>query len=361
MADNKVISNVDQVTAGWLTDVLSRSCALTNGEVVYFAVERGGGNWSQSSRLHLHYSGDARGELPERLFLKIVRIDLEDEFFGKSEVDYYTRDYAGVEGAPLLRCYDGHFSEEEGSYHLLLDDVSHSHVEARLKTPDPDYGLALAEGLAAMHARWWGAERLARANAPIHDAAHILRFVEIAQPGLGHILDAFADEFKPHWSQLMQDLYAHHPQQMVARTQNVNGFTLIHGDLNATNILVPRSGSRPLYLIDRQPFDWSLTTWLGVYDLAYAMVLDWDVELRRELEQPVLKHYHEHLIRCGVSGYTWEQLYHDYRLCAAMGVYIATEYCRGGINRRQQPIWMRKLELALAACDDLYCAEMWER
>jgi hypothetical protein len=31
----------------------------------------------------------------------------------------------------------------------------------------------------------------------------------------------------------------------------------------ASNILVPRQGDRPIYLIDRQPFNWSLTAWLG--------------------------------------------------------------------------------------------------
>ena len=29
-----------------------------------------------------------------------------------------------------------------------------------------------------------------------------------------------------------------------------------------------------------------------VYDLAYAMVLEWPVEVRRALEEPVLRHYH---------------------------------------------------------------------
>jgi hypothetical protein len=57
----------------------------------------------------------------------------------------------------------------------------------------------------------------------------------------------------------------------------MSGFTLIHGDGGKANILIPRAGDRPVYIIDRQPF---------------------------------------------------ERLYDDCRLSAAMGVYIATEYCR---------------------------------
>ncbi|MEZ4767875.1 MAG: glycosyltransferase [Caldilineales bacterium] len=104
--------------------------------------------------------------------------------------------------------------------------------------------------------------------------------------------------------------------------QDAVGFALIHGDLNCTNIMVPQAGDRPVYVIDRQPFDWSLTTWLGVYDLAYAMVVDWPSELRRRWEIPILQRYHACLIERGVRGYSWERLFDDYRLCAAMGVYV---------------------------------------
>jgi hypothetical protein len=42
----------------------------------------------------------------------------------------------------------------------------------------------------------------------------------------------------------------------------------------------------------------------------------------------------------------------------AMGVYVAVEYCRGGINR-DQDIWLPMLQRALTACDDLDCANLW--
>lgn len=354
-----MIARLEQVTPEWLTHALTQSGALTHGSVAAFDVDTSHGNWSSNAHLALHYTADAQGALPQRLFLKMVNTDLEAEFFGASEVTYYTRDYVGVADAPLIRCYDAAYSEEQRRYHLLLDDVTETHIEAAQKKPTLDYGLALAEGLATLHAHWWGAERLAQAEAPTHSAAHIRRFVAIAEPGVGHILNQFSSELQPHWPEMMQTLYAHHPQRMIERAQNPNGFTLIHGDVGHNNILVPREGQRPLYIIDRQPFDWSLTTWLGVYDLAYAMVLDWEVETRRHMEMPVLQHYHAALLQRGVEHYAWEQLWEDYRLCVAMGVYIATEYCRGGVNDRWIPVWLPMLQRALTACDDLKCAELW--
>jgi hypothetical protein len=290
----------------------------------------------------------------------MVNTDLDDEFFGPSEVSYYTRDYADVAAAPLLRCYDAQYSEAQRRYHLLLEDVSETHVPAGEKRPTLAYGLALAEGLAVLHARWWGGERLAEAGALIHTPAQIRRFVEIAEPGGERIIDHLSAELEPHWPEMIREVFAHHPQAMIVRTRNENGFTLIHGDVGPGNVLVPRQGERPLYIIDRQPFDWSLTTWLGVYDLAYAVVLDWDSSLRRQYEIPVLRRYHEVLRSEGVEDYAWEQLWDDYRLAAAMGVYIAVEYCRGQINRKWQHYWLPMLQRVLTACDDLKCREVWQ-
>ncbi|MGQ0602923.1 MAG: hypothetical protein ACT4QE_14665 [Anaerolineales bacterium] len=358
---SEVITQLEQVTPEWLTGALTNSGALTRGAVSAFDVDTGHGNWSASARLNVRYAAGSQGTLPQHLFLKMVNTDLEDEFFGASEVTYYMRDYVGAEGTPLIRCYDAAYSEAQRRYHLLLDDLSETHIEAAAKTPTLDYGLALAEGLAAMHARWWGAERLAQAGAPLHSAAHIQRFVDIAKPGAEHILDHFSAELQPHWPEMIRTFYARHSHRLIKRTREANGFTLIHGDVGHHNILVPRAGDRPLYIIDRQPFDWSLTTWLGVYDLAYAIVLDWEVETRRQLELSVLRRYHAALLQRGVENYAWEQLWEDYRLCVAMGIYIATEYCRGEGGARLVSIWLPMLQRSLTVCDDFKCGELWQR
>ena len=126
----EVITRLEQVEAGWLTAVLLRSGALMRGEVAGFEAETGRGNWSANVRLRLRYSPGALGELPERLFLKMVDTDLGDgESFDDSEVRYYRRDYLGVAGAPLVRCYDGAYSAERRRYHLLLEDLSGTHIE----------------------------------------------------------------------------------------------------------------------------------------------------------------------------------------------------------------------------------------
>ncbi len=359
--ESQVITHINQVSAEWLTAVLTQDGALRNGRVTAVEVGVGSGNWSTNAQLTLTYSDDAQGIPPQHIFLKMADTDLGDgEYFDDSEVTYYTRDYIDVENAPLLHCYAAAYSANQNRYHLLLDDTSATHVTSSQKEPTLDYGLALAEGLATLHAHWWGAERLAAADAPIHSPAFIQRFVDIAEPGVAHILGACSPELESQWPSLLREIYAQHPQALIKRSQDANGFTLIHGDVGENNVLVPRTGDRPIYIIDRQPFNWSLTTWLGVYDLVYAIVIDWPLETRRLYETAVLEHYHAHLIKNGVTGYTWQQLYADYRLMVPMCVYIATEYCRGGVNQRWIHYWLPMLKKILTACDDLDCRALWQ-
>ena len=147
---------------------------------------------------------------------------------------------------------------------------------------------------------------------------------------------------------------------MLDRTKRPEGFTLVHGDVNPGNILSPLEGDRPVYLIDRQPFDWSLTTWLGVSDLSYMMVHWWDPERRRELEMPVLREYHASLRRRGVCGYGWDELLRDYRLCAVQSLYVATEWCVKEEDRaRMKWVWLPQLRKSMAAFFDLHCDELW--
>lgn len=352
---NQVITSLDQVSAEWLTTVLTRSGALAQGAVESYTVETRHRELSANAKMSVRYTPGSQGDLPQRLFLKLVNIDQEDEFFGPSEVNYYTRDYAGLEGAPILRCYDAAFSAEAQRYHILMDDISATHVEAATKTPTLGYGLALAEALARLHAHWWGVDRLTAGGESIHSAAQINRFVEIARPGADHILANCVDQLAPHWPQAIRDLFEWHPQAMVERTADGNGFTLIHGDVNAGNVFVPLEGDRPLYIVDRQPFDWSLTTWLGVYDLAYATIRRWPVEMRRKFERPILAHYHAQLLANGVTGYSFERLWEDYRLCAVINVYVAVEWCRGGLNEETRHIWLPMLQNVMTAFDDLGC------
>lgn len=339
--------------------MLLRSGVLIRGAVASINVTTGGGNWSANALLNLRYIDGSEGTLPQRLFLKMVNTKMNGEFFDPSEVFYYTRDYIGVTGAPLVRCHEAAYSEELHSYHILMDDLSETHVMAADKTPNLAYGLALAEGLAAMHARWWGEQRFSELGATMHTAQHIHRFVSKSVAGAGQILNRFSNELESHWPDAIRTLFAKHPAALIARSRDAQSCTLVHGDVGHHNVMVPRNGDQPIYIIDRQPFEWSLTTWLGVFDLVYAMILDWDVNIRRRFETPVLQRYYDQLLQNGVTNYSWDQLMIDYRLCVPMGIYVAAESFSSDVKERWISTTLLMLRRSLTACDDLKCNELW--
>jgi thiamine kinase-like enzyme len=355
----QLITDLEQVTPAWLTAVITQSNALTTGTVTTVTASGGRSNWSQNAQLTLTYSANAQGDCPTLLFLKFVDTNIGDgEFFLPSEVTYYTQDYIDLPDAPLVRCYDSVYDPAQKRYHLLLDDLSTTHEAAYELQPTLAHGQALVEALAILHAHWWGTARLQQNNAAFHDAAHLRQFVAVGVAGIPHVNTVFGAQLKPHWPDLIAQIFAKLPAKLAERAQGTTHFTKLHGDPNPGNILVPKMGERPLYLIDQQPFEWSITTWSGAYDLAYVMALHWPIEARRELERPLLRHYLKTITARGVTAYRWAQLLADYRLCVALMVPIAVEYMRDGGDPDWNWLRLALVQRTLTAFDDLNCAEL---
>ncbi|MFL5803134.1 MAG: phosphotransferase [Roseiflexaceae bacterium] len=355
---DQVITDPQQVSAAWLTEVLGRSGALRAGRVRDVTREAANSINAQIVNIKPHYDDQAAGALPQALLLKICA---GGDSFGPSEVHYYTRDYTGLAGAPIPRCYDAQFSAERQAYHILMDDLSATHHATWDATPTLAYGCAVAEALAALHAHWWEPERLSMIGAAIPGEHEIGAYIGHIRPGLEPLIETLEDTPDPAWRHALVEIFVRHPAKMLERTHDGTGFTLIHGDVNPGNVLAPISGAGPVYLIDRQPFDWSLTTWLGVSDIAYMIIHRWGNELRQELELPILRHYHAALEQRGVAGYAWEQLLRDYRLAAVQSVYVATEWCVAEEERtKMRWLWEPQLHKAMTAFFDLGCAELWD-
>ena len=78
----------------------------------------------------------------------------------------------------------------------------------------------------------------------------------------------------------LRERFALHEQAFRQRWANPKGMSLLHGDLNPTNVLTPSGHEGPPYFLDRQPFDWSLTYGVAASDLAYFMIPWWPEQER---------------------------------------------------------------------------------
>lgn len=288
-----VLRQASDVTPTWLSEVLGQP-------VTHVSVLPGTGNWSQQATLQVAL-GD--GTL-QTLRLKICL----GQTFGRSEVDYYTRDYADLADAPLVRCFAAHFEPGVG-YHLLLQDLSATHHDRRDVLPTRDYGFSVAQAMAAMHRHHWQTQ-------PAPNEATLNRYLDEIRPGIAALEAATG--------RAIQSRYAAHEQAFRQRWADPRGMSLLHGDVNPTNVLTPKTGDHPVYFLDRQPFDWSLTYGLAVYDLAYAMVPWWPEPVFRDHAQAILRHWYDHLHQ---PDYSWDQAQADWRLSVAQCLDVPLEWC----------------------------------
>jgi serine/threonine protein kinase len=353
-----VIRNFHEITVEWLNDVLQKYGAIESGEVCKVEVLPLKSDNSSTYRLVLEYSEHSIGEKPKSLFLKLCTSN--EQFISSSEVFYYNHDYITLANAPILTCYDASYDEETHSYHILLEDVSITHVPSWKYKPSLEYGKAIVEAMAKLHAHHWVTNNLSkRIAASIPGEEQINRYLAEIRPGLKNLLDACKNDIPPHWVNALYHLFEKHPIKMLERTNHEEGFTLIHGDLNPGNILIHQKDMTPLYLIDRQPFVWQFPYWLGVSDVTYAIVHWWDSKSRKEWEFPILEHYHETLVNEGVNGYSWEQLLYDYKLCSVQSVYVVTNWCVDVKElEKMRWVWFPQLQKAMTAIFDLNCLEI---
>lgn len=353
-----VITHYSEITKEWLTAALHKSGALASGEVCKIEVLPAKSDNSSTFKLVLEYSEQAAGKKPKNLFLKLYTSS--KQFVSSSEVFYYNRDYLSLPDSPILTCYDARYDEESHSYHVLLEDVSKTHMPGWDYTPTLEYGKAIVEAMAKLHAHHWVTRRLAEGTSGhIPGEEQINRYLAEIRPGLNNLLNACKNDIPAHWIKTLHHLFERHPLKMLERTQNKEGFTLIHGDLNPGNILVHKKNITPLYLIDRQPFVWQFSYWLGVSDAAYSIVHWWDAKSRKEWELPILQHYYHTLMNEGVKGYSWEQLLYDYKLCAIQSVYVATNWCVNVEEMEEMRwVWFPQLQKSMTAFFDLNCLDL---
>jgi hypothetical protein len=96
MNQSPVLRGAEDISAGWLSDVLQR-------DAVRFAASSEQSRWSNQHPIVVTFADRTTHTLRLKVYLGAT--------FGRSEVDYYTRDYASLIEAPLVRCWNAEYEE----------------------------------------------------------------------------------------------------------------------------------------------------------------------------------------------------------------------------------------------------------
>jgi len=356
-----LIATAADVTPAWLT-ALFRDRGLIGPGAAVSAVshDQGAGTFATTVwHLDVVYEGDAAPLAPRRLFLKTTAPSGAPSGFAAKEHDFYTAVAPAMAGGPgaalAIPCYDAAYNPATGAAHLLLADLSETHV-ARA-APDAETGALAMDALAALHAAWWDSPRLGVDIGRYPTLQERISDVESARVATATFFDRCGDTLPARWRHTFErvldalpHLYTRHARRPAGLASNL---TLAHGDAHLGNFLFPRNAEGGAYLLDWQ--FWHPT--IGGTDLA-SLIARWEPGVRHALEAPLLRRYHAALLAHGVTGYRWENCLDDYRLSVILvSLFIPIWQCS---------LWgwspnLDNAAASIAAYEELGCEELLGR
>lgn len=305
-----MITGPEQLSVAWLSEALGEP-------VVSLQCSQDRSAWAEQVSIR----AELRDGSSRALRLKVC----QGTTFGRSEVDYYLRDYVSMPDAPLVRCFAAHHDPAVG-YHVLMEDLAATHVDRRDVPPTRAYGIAVAQALGRLHRHHWG-------SMPAPAESALDRYLAESRPGLATL--------EQETGEALSASFDAHERAFRQRWREPRGMSLLHGDLNPTNVLTPRGADAPVLFIDRQPFDWSLTYGLAVSDLAYFLIPWWPPGDRQACETDLLWHWHQTLDR---PDYRWAEAQADWRLSVAQCLNVPMEWCaQPDTRQRMRWLWTEQL------------------
>ena len=330
------------------SDTLSRwlrsSGALPRGDVADVQIDLE--HTATTSKLifvRATYTSEAPRNLPRHLVVKSPLVREGDN----SELRFYCEVAPLLPAPPLVRCV----ASEEDSETLVLEDLraDYDHPPWPI-TPTRKQSEMAIDALAAVHSTCWEARVLGNTIGRLHTDESLTSMVHGIAAHLPAFMDAFGDSLTAGARAIYERVFASSLKPWL-RLTDPHALTIIHGDAHTWNFLFPRSGAGAAYLIDWQL--WHID--VGVRDLAFFMALHWSPDRRRELELPLLRRYHVALLVHGIAGYTFDDLWLDYRRCVVRNLTIPIIFWSRGMKPEA---WWNRLECALAAYRDLECDDL---
>jgi hypothetical protein len=335
-----------------LTVLLRTTAALAGGEVTAVEVESARDTLiSRITRLRLTYR-DGAG--PSHVFLKAARTgaDARLQEFGQKEVSFYRRVAGETPPGLLPRCYEAEV-EPTGRWRLMLEDLTASHdAIGDWPLPPPiERWHAVVDAHARFHAAWWDDRRLGVSVGTFLDESGVLDRSLAAMPAdLATFADRLGERLSPERRRRYERLIAAAPR-LLDRYRSHRHLTIVHGDAHVWNAMLPRSDDEGVRLVDWDA--WRVDT--ATDDLAYMLALHWYPDWRQRYERDSLHRYHDALVRHGVTGYTFDALWQDYRLSVLWQITTPMWQANHGIPSW---IWWGHLERSMRAVEDLDCLEL---
>jgi aminoglycoside/choline kinase family phosphotransferase len=309
MGDHTIPTSLDDFTPEWLTGALGAQ--VTHVEIE--PVGQGVGILGLLARLRLTYAGDS--DRPSSVIAKIASSNPETVMvavhygFYLNEVQFY-RDCASTEGLRVPAIHYSDIDESESKFVLLLEDLGAARLADQIAGCPPADAAHVMDAAAALHSFWWNSPKLADLTwlRPVNNDAYKSSQEQYAQVWPG-FLERFGDRLPPR-ALAVGEAFQHRIARLFDWVVENRPMTIAHTDFRLDNLFFDHPDGSPLTIID-----WQLSVRsTGAIDVGYFLAESLSVEDRRAHERPLLERYHAGLLAGGVTEYSFDELYDDYRL-----------------------------------------------
>ena len=360
MAKVKLPAGPGELTADWLTSALRETETISSSAVTgldYEIIGEGVGVLGQLARFNLTYDKPEDGA-PASLVGKFPakmqeNRDLANMFrFYQREVGFYEQIAEEVELRTPKR-YFSHFDTETNDFVLLMEDLGHSRCGNQVEGCARQEAATTILNMAPFHATWWNKVDTPELDWIPYGNDPIQHFAQSSyNDGWENFARNFGDRLSPRALAIAERLKTKIIAMEDAFTRPP--LTIAHGDLRYDNLFFGADGEMAVA-------DWQIIVRArGPYDIGYFLSQSVDPADRKAIEMDVLRGYHDKLLEDGVTGYSFEELFDDYRRCAMFC--LVYPVIGGGnldlANVRGVELFGAMLDRSIATILDLDCDEM---
>ncbi len=353
-----LIDHPDRMTTEWLTLMLSKNGI--DAPVKQFRHSPvGTGQMADNYRLHLDYEENRDNvDAPETLVAKVCSSDPRSRASGAAgayltEVKFYL-DLANDLAIRTPRCYHGDISEGHDEFVLILEDLAPAEQGDQIRGCSPEEAELALTNLAGLHGSSWCDERLDRhdwLNRVTPDVAKL--FTNILIPNTDAFIGRYRETMSVDDADVLRKFANSAAGWLIGRAEC---FAPIHGDYRLDNLLFgTAAGGAPVAAVDWQ----TLSIGHPGRDVAYFMGNSMAPELRRKHEHSLVRAYHDALIGHGVSDYSFDQCFDDYRFGHFQGPLVTVLGAMAVIQTdRGDEMFMAMCSRSCQAIRDLDCASL---
>lgn len=351
-----LIHGPEDISPAWFNSVLS--AAGFSAEVANLKVTPvGTGQMASSFRVTPVYraANSEDGEPPpSSVVIKMTSINEGSREVGAGgeyacEVNFYLH-FAERVDIRVPHCFYGQISEDGAEFVLVLEDMAPAAQGDQIAGCSvKQIDLALSS-LAGLHASTWQMDWPIDGcwqPAPKKTVDEISDYVRLLLPVF---TDRYAGQIDSS-NRMLLELFSDAAGDWWDKQLRSRPLACIHADYRADNLLFGANDkSLPICVVDWQ----SVTLGAPGIDLAHLMGTSLEPAMRRASEQRLLAHYHRELSARGVSDYSAEECFDDYRRALFYPILVAV-FCAASVERteRGDEMFLTMFNHACAAIKDL--------